>query len=423
MDEIEARICRRQRRVVHLYDLLLSVSDIARLLHVSRWTINNDFKALELENYSTVDHDVLKACVADVINASYPSFGRRFIAAGLWEEFGLRVQKSRILQCKRELVAESGGVFCTQHRIRRLKYYVSPGPHFCFHLDQNEHLVGFRIYLLTAIDGFCRHSMYHQVVTDLTGTTHTRFFTNLVRSKRRLPQHLCVDGTACWNAAKYAMETVFADEPETVVLHVEHNSHTDIPLYIDRAQVVSSVHNSAVEIHWRWTNKIAEEYLECFLDLEALQLLRGGRYPDYIDLFCLHYVFLPYFRRDVERFYAILGSRRKETCTRNPYFPRGTWIPRQLEELYASCGIPLSDEQIDTICGIAESYEWPDGVIPRDHEFTSIPDPLPSDELRTIRDNEMEIKFPQLERPRERNLDYLSDMYVYLREMTLMMLG
>ena len=313
-------------------------------------------------------------------------------------------------------------LFGPPRRIRRMKYNVNAGPFWCVHMDQSEHMVGYYIYILTAIDGFCRHAPYHQVVTDLKGSTHSEFFANYLRTTRTLPSHVCVDGTQCWNGVRHLMDVCYEHLPPATPITIEYVNHDDVHMLVHRFQVVRSVHNTAVEMHWRWINHLADEYLDCFFLLEAQQVLHGGRNANMLDIFCLHYIFLPYFEADVADFYATLENHPREIRTRNPYMPKGTWRPIQLKEGFLHHGIKLETTDVQDLTSLLDSYEWGDDGNPRADEFTSIDDPLQTPLQRYLRSTIMEEKYPVAQRPIYRDFHVLSDMYVYLRKITYLIL-
>lgn len=403
----------RRPLVVKYHKQGWSVQEIARLCQVSRPTIYSDFEALGLENFSSISDAQLKVVIHEIMKSSYPCMGRRFLNGALVSR-GLRIQRCRILRMKRELPH----LFGRPRRIRRLKYNVNPGPYWCLHMDQSEHMVGFYIYVLTAIDGFCRYAPYHQVVTDLKGSTHSKFFANYLASNKILPAHVCVDGTSCWNGVRHVMDICYRNQPPVTPVTIEYDNHDDVQILIHRFQVVSSVHNTAVEIHWRWINHIADEYLDCFFLLEAQQLLHGGRHADMLDIYCLHYVFLPYIKADLADFYATLEYRPREMRSRNPHTPKGTWRPVQLREYFPHHGIELETADVENLASLLESYEWGEDGDPRADEFTSITDPLQTPIQRYLRESLMTEKYPIPHRPLYRDFDILSDMYVYLRKIT-----
>ena len=62
------------------------------------------------------------------------------------------------------------------------------------------------------------------------------------------------------------------------------------------------------------------------------------------------------------------------------------------------------------------------GENPRADEFQVIPDPLTTDEQRSLRDVMIEERYPSADRPTNRDLPVLSEMYIYLRHLTLVIL-
>lgn len=405
----------RRELLYGLYTDGLNQTEIALALRCHRNTVREDFAALGLSNFSEISDDDLLFLLKVIICSTYSHLGRRFINAGLLS-FGHRVQRRRVAG----LLDRLGHIRGPPRHIRRLNYHSNPGPHFCWHMDQNEHMVGYQIFILTAVDGFTRHGVYSEVITELSGTSHTDFFINAVGSTKVLPDHVCVDKTPCWHAVRHLMTEVFADDPGPTELIIEHRNHPDKKVTVERFKQVKSVNNTVVEIQWKYVNHLTDEYLDCFFDLEADQLLHGGHDADPIDLFCLHTIFLPYIKHDLAMLYGILFRRTREIKTRNPCAPQGSWRPCQLLKMFEHYGTELEDDDVVNLDAIANSYEWT--FNPRSDEFIDIQDPLTNDEDRELRDSLMEEAFPVPERPLFRDLSVLREMYIEFRRITLFIL-
>lgn len=359
-------------------------------------------RVIDLHTWAPIsDYDLLEA-VLEIFISSHPGIGRRFIEARLFSK-GLRVQRERIewAMLKLEIMREPS------KRIRRCEYNENPGYMWCSHLDQNENLKKYRISLLSVIDGYTRSAPHWSVVSDLTGETHTQFFLQFLEKHKWVPEHVSIDGTECWNALSLIMRTIWANDLAPAVFFVN-----DVILRIYRVHYVNSFHNTPVERSWDWCNLITTEYKKCFEHLELRGVLLCGRRPSHLDLFCLHAVFLPQIKLDLEEHFIALLYRKKEKCTKNPLFPDGTHRPIQLLRTANIYGRPLSDTELTAIRQLGESYPWSSA---RTGRSPSIGDPLQSAVKRQTRFTLMQLHFPPNQRPRLRDFEYLSNMYIAYR--------
>lgn len=397
-------VAARHARVMELYVDGWGIDKMAVLCNCCERTIHRDFNHLGLHSFSQISDEHLLELIKFILDVTYNDIGRRFINAALLA-LGHRVQRDRV----RSLLTQLGEIRPRPRRIRRMAYHANPGPYFCAHMDQNEFLQAYRIYILSAIDGYCRHAIYHEVHDNLTGTTHTRFFTNMLRSTKILPGHVNVDMTPCWNAVQRFMNVAYAENPGPTRLTIQHRNHDDAEIYVKRFQAGRSVRNTPVETHWRFINKTLAPYSNCFFQLEQENVLIAGKYPDLVDLFCLHHIFLPHIRRDIAFMYRIIYFRRRELRSLNPYYPKGTWRPCMLLKLVPSLGSQLDDADIAGFCEFAESYPWARN--PRLDEFPPIPDPIQDETQRSHREQLFEEWHPTPHRPSYRDLPRLSAMY------------
>lgn len=401
----------RQDRVLEFYFDGWGMHQMAALSGCSYRTILRDFEELNLKCFSQISDDDLLTLIQFILQVTYPDIGRRFINGALLA-LGHRVQRDRV----RNMLTQLGEIRPRPRRLRRLSYHANPGPYFCAHMDQNEFLKAYRIYILSAIDGFCRHCVHFEVLDNLAGTTHTRFFTNMLRKTKIIPAHVNVDMTSCWNAVERFMNVAYADNPGPTPLPIHHRNHEDATIYVERFHAGRSVRNTPVETHWRFINNTLAPYANCFFQLEQEYVLHGGNYPDLVDIFCLHRIFLPYIRHDISFMYQIYYLRRRELRSANPFYPKGTWRPSMLLRFMPSFGTPIDDADIDDFCEFAEAYPW--ARDPRRDEFPAIPDPLQLNTHRCYREILFEELHPASHHPRYRDLARLSQMYKDLRLIT-----
>ena len=306
--------------ILHLLDAGCNIQRISYLIGVSERTVNRCMNEHDIPRWTSISDVDLLGAICHVINTSHPGIGENLVESHLCA-MGLRVQRHRI----RDALHSLGAIRYARHRVHRMQYNVNLGPYWNWHADQNEKMVRWRIFILSIIDGYTRHCTHHELLTDLTGSTHTTFFVNALRLSGRAPDHLTIDGTACWNGAEEIMTLVHVGRPPC-----EHVDINGVSMPVHRVQRSKSVHNTPVERHWREINKLLLEYKNALYWLESIGQLEAGRSPNYLDLHCVHAVFLGPISADLDRHYASLLMRKKRKYTKDPNFPNGTFRATEL---------------------------------------------------------------------------------------------
>ena len=346
------RLASRRRKVAGLYRIGYGPTAIARRLHATPRAIRNDFTQLGFTNWSEISDAELDVRVRHYLDIGHRGLGRRLIEARLFAD-GHLVQRRRIMDALRRL----GRHRAPPRRLVRRSFYASVGSWFAVHMDQNEKLAFGGIKLLAAIDGKSRCPVHWKVVTSLRALEHSRFYNELVRRWGRVPAHVVVDGGP-WRGVRRAVELYWDDmEPA----HVETAEGV---LVVNRFQRTSSVHNIPVERSWRDVNDVLNKYYLTWKDLESRGLLVGGRNADPVDLFCLTQVYVPLIKRDVDAHFEAMAVRRKETCTRDPSFPAGTWRPLELLLQDDDYSLSVDADQVDAMDEYITAYHGAQDVEP-----------------------------------------------------------
>ena len=186
--------------------------------------------------------------------------------------------------------------------------------------------------------------------------------------------------------------------------------HADGPIHVRRFNATSSVHNVPVERSWAECNDVTDKYRAEWKGLEGRGLLKGGRYADPLDIFCLTTVYLPAIRSDLENHFRAMSLRRKETSTKNPNFPRGTWRPIEGLEVDEDCSLHVDEEQVDVMDDYIVAFHDAEDEEPASAWET---DPLPTPALRAQRAEMVALTQPTS----------LTEEYVAMRRATRVLLG
>ncbi len=60
-----------------------------------------------------------------------------------------------------------------------------------------------------------------QVITDLRGLTHARFFTEAMAQRMRAPAHVSVDGAPAWNGVREQVGVIHGNPDEISLIMIE----------------------------------------------------------------------------------------------------------------------------------------------------------------------------------------------------------
>jgi len=297
------------------------------------------------------DSDVTVA-VAHHLEIGHLVLGRRLLGARLVGTFGgARVQRRRI----ETAIVVLGAANVPRRGILRHAWYEEVGPWFCLHMDQNEHIGFTGLKILCAVDGYTRCPGHWKVVTSLRGLEHARFLQELVFKFKRVPAHVSIDGTKAWGGAKLAMGLFWGDEDEDDGADIVHLAEG--PVKVKRTMVVNSVLNSIVERQWFECNDVTENIKQEARTLIRQDLMQAGRNPDRIDQYCFCAAYRADVTHRVDVHYRAMQLRRKEVTTRNPNYPRGTYVPlHRLNEAGDGCSLRVTDEEIAVVDRFVADY-------------------------------------------------------------------
>ena len=330
----------------------LSITETAERLASTYRMIENDLKAMQISRWSDISDAALDEHILGYLRRGHGALGRRLLDGRLVVD-GLHVQRRRV----EESLARLGRARAPPRRRVRRRWYEGIGSFYAVHVDQNEKLGFGGVKLLAAIDGKSRCPVHWKVVTSLRALEHSRFYNELVRRWGRVPAHVVVDGGP-WRGVRRAVELYWDDmEPARV-------DTAEGVLVVNRFQRTSSVHNIPVERSWRDVNDVLNKYYLTWKDLESRGLLVGGRNADPVDLFCLTQVYVPLIKRDVDAHFEAMAVRRKETSTRDPSFPAGTWRPLELLLQDDDYSLSVDADQVDAMDEYITAYHGAEDVEP-----------------------------------------------------------
>ncbi|XP_077407559.1 uncharacterized protein LOC144038728 [Vanacampus margaritifer] len=181
-------ICREY--VSELLSIGLSATYIARLLGVSRWTLQRNMNSWGISVralYSQLTNDELDNLVSQT-HLCNPHAGYRLMM-GLLRAQGHRVQWQRIRESMHRV--DTAGIVLRMSTLRCVvrRTYSVPGPRSLMHIDTNHKLIRYNMVIFGGIDGFSRKIMYLAVANNNRASTTHAFFNEAVE-KYGLPQRV-----------------------------------------------------------------------------------------------------------------------------------------------------------------------------------------------------------------------------------------
>lgn len=297
--------------------------EIARVLGCSTKTVHRriiEFGLSGFVKYTTISDGELDALVKDFVS-NFPTAGQKTLAGHL-STLGYRIQRWKIRESLYR-VDPLGVEQRTRRLLHRRKYKV-PGPNSLWHIDGNHKLVRWRIVIHGGIDGYSRIPVYLAASANNRSETVVQHFLEAVR-KYGLPSRVRADRGG---------ENVLVSE--YMLLHPRRGP--------GRGSFITgrSVHNQRIERLWRDVFSSCTGHLyHMFYSMENEGLLDP---VDEVDLFALHFVFLPRINQQLRSFkeaYCRHKLRTEHNCTPLQLWTRGILTT---EDSTALAGVLGSDE-------------------------------------------------------------------------------
>ena len=300
-----------------------SLVDIGKILSVSAKTIRRRILEYGLEeeaSFSSVSDEDLDTLTQSFVS-DHPDCGLKSYE-GFLRSCGLKIQRVRVRSSM--LRIDPVGMQRRLSRVLHWRRYHVPAPNSLWHIDGHHKLIRWRIVTHAAIDGYSRLPVFLRASDNNRADTVLDCFLEAIETYGLPSRVRCDKGGENVKVSQF------------MLAHPERGPN--------RGSCITgrSVHNQRVERFWRdlFSGCIATFYF-LFYELEDSELLDRD---DPVDIFCLHYIFLPRINHQLSVFKEMYSHHRlRGSGNKSPY---QLWIS----------GISSVRDQNTVIHGIENDY-------------------------------------------------------------------
>ena len=263
--------------ILSLRRLNYSWTKIARVLGISRPTLYRRLHeyGIDTETFTDISEPELND-VVEQVKAEHPNIGEVMLYGHLLH-MGIKVPRAKLRSAIHH-VDHANTVSRQSHVINR-RVYSAPRPNAVWHIDGNHKMIRWRLVVHGGVDGFSRCIVYMKCANNNCATTVKDAFLEGV-SEYGTPAHVRSDhGGENVEVWKYMLS-----------------------VYNDPSCVLTgrSTHNERIERLWRDVSRcVSSGFKDTFSALEAEGVLNP---MNEIDIFCLHFVFLPRLNKSLADF-------------------------------------------------------------------------------------------------------------------------
>jgi AcrR family transcriptional regulator len=264
--------------IEYLRGLRFTFTDIAKMMGISRATIYRRLDDAGIDHACTYSNitDAALDQVVQTIKQVHPNDGERLMAGHLASR-GIIVQRARLRGSIHRTDPENTAIR-RSIAVRRRVYNVD-GPNSLWHIDGHHKLIRWKFVTHGAIDGYSRTITYLKCADNNRASTVLSAFVEAAHI-HGLPERIRSDhGGENIEVWRFMVE--------------QHGSASSVI-------TGSSTHNERIERLWRDVYRcVASIFYEMFFSLENEGKLNPG---NEIDLYCLHFVYLPRINSALESF-------------------------------------------------------------------------------------------------------------------------
>lgn len=273
------RIKIEEEQIIFLVDTNFRIKDIASMFGCSRRTIERRLLEFGISNNFTSLTDEDLDDIIQTILCVHPQCGEKTITGRLRSQ-GIKIQRERIRNSMRRV--DPSGVESRSRNVLHRRVYRVAAPNSLWHCDGYHKLIRWKMVVHGGVDGYSRLIMYLRVSSNNRASTVLSAF-NLAVDEYGLPSRIRID-----RGRENTLISQFL---------LEHPNRGP-----NRSSVLAgrSVHNQRIERLWRdlYSGCICFFY-NFFYFLEDINLLDIN---SQVDLYALHFVFLPVIQTQLDIF-------------------------------------------------------------------------------------------------------------------------
>ncbi|KAL3875389.1 hypothetical protein ACJMK2_033342 [Sinanodonta woodiana] len=249
-------------QICQLRETGMSLGAIATLLGVSERTLRRHRLRID-DNLDRMIHNILSLT---------PESGETYVQGRLRGKWCVR---------ERLQIIDPVGRAVRQRRAIRQRTYNITVPNQLWHMDSSHKLISWWFVIHSCIDGASRCIICLKCLANNLAQTVLGYFQEDVRAF----------GMPSWVRADKGVENIYVAH---FVINMKGVGRRSFKTGL-------SVHNQRIERLWAETNRVLSRYYRrLFMFMEDLGLLSSS---DEVDLFVLHFVFLPQIQRSLDEFY------------------------------------------------------------------------------------------------------------------------
>ncbi|CAH0380799.1 unnamed protein product [Bemisia tabaci] len=291
--------------VLHLRKSGLPWSKIGAIFGLSRQSMYNFRKSNGIEEPNMNLDELALEDVLPSIMQSLPNAGAVMIR-GVLLTHGFKINVNRVKEAMKRI--DPFGVHLRMRQKIPRRVYSVPHPNYLWHIDGTHKLVMFRIVIHGCIDGFSRYIIFVESSTDNEAETVLQQFLTGV-DNFGVPSRVRGDSGGENSSVRHFMVTVMGEGRGSFIKG-------------------PSVHNQRIERLWRDVNEqVSNNFKELFLFLESNLILDEN---NILDIFCLHYIFLPRISNTLRAFRHAWNKHSMRT--EHGRTPEQLWLAGMLKE-------------------------------------------------------------------------------------------
>ena len=323
----------RSRLEVEKEDILMlkrlnySWTRIAEILDISRTTLYRRLQEfnIDTDKFTNIPEQELDQVIKQV-RTEHPNTGE-VILQGLLAYKNIKVPREKLRTAIHRV--DHTNTVSRQSSVVNHRVYSAPHPNHVWHIDGNHKMIRWRLVIHAGVDGFSRCIVYIKCANNNCATTVMDAFQEGINVYGQ-PNHVRSDHGG-ENMEVWRYMVAMWDDPSCVITG-------------------SSTHNERVERMWRdVTRCVSSSYINLFTAFEN----EGALDPiNEIDMFCLHYVFIPRLNKSLTDFQG--------SWNHHPLSTEGNLSPLQLySEGLAAVGAIL---HADTSTAASSTSSIPDSA-------------------------------------------------------------